>query len=116
MSTKPTLKTIISKAKNLSLDKEWLGPVMQEVLSSYKIALPMYVHSLIYTASSVESYPNVLNVESRTDLDTHAKIPMIGNNMLILGHTENKLIPPFMMREAGLAVKDTPKIYVSGPR
>eukprot|EP00957_Ditylum_brightwellii_P092898 7072854-Ditylum_brightwellii.AAC.1 len=85
VSAEPTLKTIISKAKNLSLEKE--SDAEQEVLSSCNIVLPTYVCSLIYKVPSVGSNPNVENVESRSDLDTHANMPVIGKNVLILGHT-----------------------------
>jgi len=106
-----------------------------------------------------------LNVEeSRTDLDSHANMPCMGKNALIITDTgkvipvnaftpdyeamdvkivdvalkyecpftgmvyillvknalsvpsmQHNLIPPFMLREAGIMVNDTPKIHVINP-
>jgi hypothetical protein len=103
--------------------------------------------------------------ESRTESDSHANMPVVGNQAFILGHSgkrvdvspfspdyktleaelidaavlycdkytgvvsyvmvlrnaihvpsmNNYLIPPFIMREAGIIVNDVPKIHVNNP-
>ena len=104
------------------------------------------------------------NSDSRTDLDTHANMPVVGRNVLIIQETgetvdvhpfspdypalkaklvdaavrydcphtgiaylliirnaiyvpsmKNNLIPPFIMREAGIRVNDVPKIQMKEP-
>ena len=37
------------------------------------------------------------------------------NNALYIPSMENNLIPPFIMREAGIMVNDTPKIHIENP-
>ena len=102
--------------------------------------------------------------QSRTELDSHANMPVVGQHALILGDTgrhvdvspfspsyepttarivdaavryecpfsgqeflflvlnaiyipamKNNLLPPFIMREAGIIVRDTPKIQLTNP-
>ncbi len=106
----------------------------------------------------------IATVTSRTELDTHANMPVVGKHSVILNDTgksvevnpfspdydpltvrlvdaiikydcpndgisrllifrnalhvpsmTNNLIPPFIMREAGIDVNDTPKIHVNDP-
>jgi hypothetical protein len=40
---------------------------------------------------------------------------LVIRNALYIPSMENNLIPPFVMREAGLVVNDTPKIHISDP-
>ena len=119
---------------------------------------------MMCVASDVNSNEQPLSTESRTELDSHANMPVIGKHALVLSHTgrvadvnpftpdyksmrvpivhaaikykcpytndtsilvvrnalhvpsmDNNLIPPFMMREVGLQVWDTPKIHVTDP-
>ena len=118
-----------------------------------------YIYSVMVASFSIGS-----SAESRTDLDSHANMPVVGREAYVLadlGKTRDvfpfspdykplkvpmvdaalkyecpfdgkvyilvirnalyvpsmdyNLIPPFMMREAGLIVKDTPKIQVEEP-
>eukprot|EP00957_Ditylum_brightwellii_P106829 8149859-Ditylum_brightwellii.AAC.1 len=39
------------------------------------------------TASDVDSTPHSLGTESRTELDSHANMPVVGKHALILSHT-----------------------------
>eukprot|EP00957_Ditylum_brightwellii_P171335 13043059-Ditylum_brightwellii.AAC.1 len=52
-----------------------------------KIVLPTYVYSAMCTISTVDSKQQLVNVETRTDLDSHANMPVIGKHALILSHT-----------------------------
>ena len=125
-----------------------------------------WLHSTIgaMSASLELQDANDLSVESRTDLDSHANMPVVGRNSFILSETGrtvnvspftpdyqplvaqivdaaiqyddpfdgqsyilvirnaihmpsmiNNLLPPFMLREAGIIVNDVPKIHVDDP-
>jgi hypothetical protein len=134
-----------------------------------KINVPEYIYSLISTAmvSTVDiSEENDLEQQesSRSELDSHANMPVVGRNAYIISDTgriadvnpftpdydsmqisivdaavrydcpcdgqtyifvmrnalyvpsmRNNLIPPFVMREAGIRVNDTPKIQTTEP-
>ena len=81
-----------------------------------------------------------VNESSRTELDSHANMPVIGRNAYILsriGETvdvapftpdykpisvelvdaalTHNLLPPFMLREAGIQINEVPKIHVTSP-
>ena len=45
----------------------------------------------------------------------HKTFLLIVRNALYIPSMDNNLIPPFILREAGLEVKDTPKIHVNDP-
>jgi hypothetical protein len=135
----------------------------------FKITIPTQVYSLL--ATIIVAYVDlVMNEEdmaaeqSKTELDSHANMPVVGRHAFIIsdtgqvakvnaftpdydpmqlstvdaaiqydcpydGHTyilvlrnalhvpsmKNNLIPPFVMREAGIGVYDTPKIQVAEP-
>jgi hypothetical protein len=128
-----------------------------------KIYVPDYLYLLLsmtmVSAIDVSEEVNVVEEEeSRTELDSHANMPVVGRNAYIIadmnpftpdyasmrisiidaavrydcpydGKTyifvlrnalhipsmKNNLIPPFVMREAGIRVNDTPKIQTSDP-
>ena len=134
-----------------------------------KINVPEYIYSLLSTvmvsAVDVIEEDGIEVVESsRTELDSHANMPVVGKNAYIISDTgrvadvnpftpdydsmripivdaavryecqytgqmciivirnalhvpsmRNNLIPPFIMREAGIRVNDTPKIQTSNP-
>jgi hypothetical protein len=132
-----------------------------------KINVPDYIYSLISTemVSALDVYEdNEREEESRTELDSHANMPVVGRNAYIISDTgriadvnpftpdydsmqipivdaavqyecpydgqsyifvirnalhvpsmRNNLIPPFVMREAGIRVNDTPKIQTTEP-
>ena len=46
---------------------------------------------------------------------THQTVLLIVRNALYIPTMENNLIPPFILREAGLIVNDTPKIHLNDP-
>ena len=46
---------------------------------------------------------------------THETYLLIVRNALYIESMENNLVPPFIMREAGLLVRDTPKIHLDDP-
>jgi hypothetical protein len=126
------------------------------------------IGSVAYESAQVNGFRNDLDdhesMEARTELDSHANMPVVGKNTLIvqeLGETvdvnaftpdypamkaklidaavrydcpfsgishlllirnaiyvpamKNNLIPPFIMREAGIKVNDCPKIHVNDP-
>ena len=124
-------------------------------------------HTVSRIASALDSTPDCEQDPyhcTRTELDSHANMPVVGNHVLVLNHHDkqvdvspfspdyssltvevvdaaikydcnytgetyifiicnallvpsmgNNLIPPFMMREAGLVVNETPKIQVDDP-
>ena len=131
-----------------------------------KINMNSYTYSRVYQHMMVSSIDvsEETSVTSRTELDSHANMPVVGRNAYVIsdtgriadvnpftpdyesmqipivdaavrydclftGHTyilvirnallvpsmTNNLIPPFVMREAGLRVMDTPKIQTSEP-
>jgi hypothetical protein len=134
-----------------------------------KINVPDYLYSLICTTmvSAVDVSEEATDMDeeaSRTELDSHANMPVVGRNAYIISDTgkiadvnpftpdyafmrisivdatvrydclydgksyifvvrnalhvpsmRNNLIPPFVMREAGIRVNDTPKIQTSDP-
>ena len=45
----------------------------------------------------------------------HKTFLLIVQNVLYIPSMDNNLIPPFILREAGLEVKDTPKIHINDP-
>ena len=49
--------------------------------------------------------------------DPYTGLPyiLVARNMLYVPSMSNNLIPPFMLREAGINVRDTPKIHVASP-
>ena len=118
----------------------------------------------IAAAMDREAGYNGIDMESRTDLDSHANMPVVGKHGFIISETGkkvdvspfspdykplvamivdaaiqyddpfdgqsyilvirnalqvpsmlNNLLPPFMMREAGIKVNDVPKIHVDNP-
>jgi hypothetical protein len=145
--------TISKPGSNQTFDPGGVGPPRRLV----RICDSTY--SLISTAEEEETEET-----SRTDLDTHANMPVVGRNVYILSDTgetalvapyspdyepkelrivkaaalyscpytgqevvliiqqalhvpsmRNNLIPPFIMRECGIQVRDTPKIQVQDP-
>ena len=121
---------------------------------------------MYYLLSTVNEEKNnaIENEESRTELDSHANMPMVGRHAYVISDTgkvadvnpftpdynsmqvnivdaavqyecpydgekyilvirnalyvpsmKNNLIPPFVMREAGIQISDTPKIQVDDP-
>ncbi len=131
-----------------------------------KINVPEHIYSLISTVmvSDVDVSEENDMKESRTELDSHANMPVVGRNAYIISDTgriadvnpftpdydsmrisivdaavryecpydgqtyifvirnalsvpsmRNNLIPPFVMRETGIRVNDTPKIQTTDP-
>jgi hypothetical protein len=134
-----------------------------------KINVPVYIYSLmcipVLSAVDVsEETTDINEQDSRTELDSHANMLVVGRNAYIISDTgrvadvnaftpdcssmrisivdaavgyecpyngksyifllcnalhvpsmRNNLIPPFVMREAGIKVNDTPKIQTSNP-
>ena len=125
--------------------------------------MSQHLYSLIVASYQAED-ESVPRKESRTDLDSHANMPVVGSEAYILADLgksrdvypytpdyepmkvqmvdaavrydspfdgrvyilvirnalhvpsmDHNLIPPFMMREAGIIVKDTPKIQLDDP-
>ena len=137
--------------------------------NSIKIKVTGRLYSLICDLNGAEDTsedqgPTTGTPESRTELDSHANMPVIGRHSYIISNTgkiadvnafspdhktmqitivdaavkyecpydqtvyilvirnalhvpsmDHNLIPPFMMREAGIEVHDTPKIQVLNP-
>ena len=54
---------------------------------TFKIVLPTYVYSVMCIASDVDTTSQPEGIESRTDLDSHANMPVIGKHALILNDT-----------------------------
>jgi hypothetical protein len=133
----------------------------------FKIKMPDSAYSLLRPAvvSSLDvSEENDMEESSRTELDSHANMPVVGRNAYIISDTgrladvnpftpdydsmtipivdaavsyqcpydgrlyilvirnalhvpsmQNNLLPPFVMREAGIRVTDTPKIQTIEP-
>ena len=134
----------------------------------FKIKVPMQVYSLLATIMAADVNlvldKNVDAEQPRTELDSHANMPVVGRHAYIISDTgrvaevnaftpdyepmqlsivdaaiqydcpydrqsyilviqnalhvpsmKNKLLPPFMMREAGIEVYDTPKIQRTEP-
>jgi hypothetical protein len=120
-----------------------------------------HLYSLIVASFNVEALPET---ESRTDLDSHANMPVVGSevyiradlgktldvypytpdykpmhvqmvdaavryespfdgkvyilvirNALYVPSTKYNLVPPFVMRETGITVRETPKIHMEEP-
>ena len=46
---------------------------------------------------------------------THKTYLLVARNALYVPSMQNNLLPPFILREAGLHVNDVPKIHVSSP-
>ena len=139
------------------------GPTSSPTPNSY---LQARIAAHIATTKSEDqmSVSSEERVESRTDFDTHANMPVCGRHSLVVGDTgktvdvspftpdyksmcvplvdavvqydcpytlqsqlllirnalhvpamSHNLIPPFMLREAGIQVSDTPKIQVADP-
>lgn len=137
-----------------------------EKMSKATIQIPQDLYTLL--ASEVlakeDPGPGANTTESRTDLDSHANMPVVGQNTYILSDTgktadvspftpdyepmeisivdaailyqcpysgkdfilvlrnalhvpsmRNNLIPPFILREKGIKVQDTPKIHEGEP-
>ena len=121
--------------------------------------LCVIINATTVVCDSIESESNDSSAMSRTELDSHANMPVVGRHALVLSRSgqsvdvnpftpdylsmnvpivdaavkydcpydgksyililrnalhvpsmQNNLIPPFMMREAGLQVNDVPKI------
>jgi hypothetical protein len=133
----------------------------------FKINIPVKIYSLIMSAVDMNDESDnedVADESSRTELDSHANMPVVGSQAYIISDTgrmadvnpftpdyesmlipivdaavryecpydgktyilvvrnalhvpsmRNNLIPPFIMREAGIRVSDTPKIQVIEP-
>jgi hypothetical protein len=144
------------------------GSVQEEQENKlFKINVPNSTYSLLRTAvvSTLDvSEENDMEQSSRTELDSHANMPVVGRNAYVISDTErvadvnpftsdcysmllpivdaavlyecpydgqlyilvirnalhvpsmqNNLLPPFVLREAGIRVQDTPKIQTIEP-
>jgi hypothetical protein len=134
-----------------------------------KISIPTHIFSLLATVTvsdvdAVDDESMGIRESSRTELDSHANMPVVGRHAFIISDTgriadvnpftpdydsmqvpivdaavqydcpydgqsyilvvrnalhvpsmKNNLIPPFVLREAGVKVQDTPKIQVNEP-
>jgi hypothetical protein len=131
-----------------------------------KINIPVRLYPYLTSTvvvSSVDVTEESMEEPSRTELDTHANMPVVGRNAYIISDTgrvadvspfspdydsmmipivdaavsylsqdgklyilvirnalhvpamEHNLLPPFVMREAGIKVNDTPKIQTTEP-
>jgi hypothetical protein len=145
-------------------NKTWNpGGTHEERTKLIKIAVPSYVYSLIATVSDVNVAVET-DEESRTELDSHANMAVVGRHAFIISDSgriadvnpftpdyesmqvpivdvvvlcecpynrityvlviqnalyvpamKNNLLPPFMLREAGVKVHEKPKIYSDDP-
>jgi hypothetical protein len=135
-----------------------------------KINVPTHIYSLLATKAMVSNVDAVddddmmVEESSRTELDSHANMPVVGRHAYVISDTgriadvnpftpdyksmqvpivdaavqydcpydgqsyilvirnalhvpsmRNNLLPPFILREAGIKVQDTPKIQISEP-
>jgi hypothetical protein len=132
----------------------------------FKIKVPYQLYTLIATASAVNTDDDGTGHEetSRTELDSHANMPVVGRHAYIISDTgrvadvspftpdyssmkikvvdaavqydcqytgtsyilvvrnalhvpsmKHNLLPPFVLRQVGMVVNDTPKIHVAEP-
>ena len=128
------------------------------------VCVPMHIYSLLCVASTATATNYDDDEESRTELDSHANMPVVGRHSMIVSKSgdtalvnafspdfkpleipivdaalkytcpfsgkeyalvirnalyvpsmKTNLIPPFVMREAGIEVRDVPKIQLEEP-
>ena len=73
------------------------------------------VHPFDPSLGSVKSVPIVDGVIAYDCPYTQTSYLLIVTNALYIPTLDNNLVPPFILREAGLQVKDVPKIHVNDP-
>ena len=105
------------------------GPLKSE-LDSHANMMVMGIHSHVFDSvfektCDVQPFDPTIGMATKVpivdaaiayDCDIFKKTYiLIARNVLHISSMENNLLPPFIMREAGVKVNDVPKIYISDP-
>ena len=138
MSTEVTLQSdpnsylcsIIATANTDMIDDESYSPDPRTELDSHANMVLFGKHAFIFDGASGRKcnvQPFDPSLGARRDIPirdgalaydcphSHKTYILIGRNVLSVPTLEHNLIPPFILREAGLIVNDTPKIHKEDP-
>jgi len=75
--------------------------------------LNAYLQAQVSAFASISSTFSSDSPMLRTELDSHANMIVVGKNASVFSRVN--LVPPFILREAGVLMNDVPKIHVKDP-